>query len=114
MNPLSSPRVPLDLELPSGAWDEPGTADLDSEDELTAFANDTIPAPPPATRPGLDLTILTTVERAVQNARRLTAAGVHSQARDDARMVFMLTGAELGLKPSILAALGDLLDRLAP
>jgi hypothetical protein len=86
---------------PPASWSEPGPDELEP---------DTLPCPPPA----LDGTVLPTIELAARDAARLTAAGIHKQARDSLRMAFMLAGDELGLSRNVLAALGDLIDRMAP
>src|SRR6185436_4091598 len=72
-----------------GTWGEPDEAE----------AGDTLPARPPQ----LDLLVLPDIAKAVEDAARLSAAGHHESAYDDARRAFLLLGSELGLEELVLA-----------
>ncbi len=109
---LAAPRVP-DLEVPPSPppwkWNEPGREELELDDGLVVI--DTEPAPPPE-RTSLNPTILRGVGRAATSAMLHTDAGRHGAAREDAKLIFLKIGAELGLKSNVLAALGDMIDRV--
>jgi hypothetical protein len=100
--------MPLPESTPPYAWNEPDAGDL--AEEVGPLKRDTLPCAPPE---GLDPDVLPTIERAVADASRLTAAGGHAQARDSLRMAFMMSGAELGIERDVLASIGDMVDRRA-
>lgn len=55
------------------------------------------PTEPDATAPGLDLVLLAGVRRAVVSAERLAAAGLHTEATDDARRALELLTLAIGV-----------------